>query len=300
MVARMSSVLILTVLATLQTSSQAQQSTASDLTRMLNGAPPAATRPLPSSAETPVVSVPPLSDAVPRTVTAPSPLMSAPNARPVGPSSASAPPRSQPLAPSGTGGTASNAAGGSAPGAPDTVAPPRVEPPPAGVASAATQPPRTPAANPAPSTVLPPSSTGTVASEAVVAAEPVEPPPPPVTVLTPAAISALPFSLDLPSGVTMTTGRPGPNFTVWTVRRGERSLVMIYAGPTSQFPIYSGEMIEAGGRTSIVATEERGRVALEHLFTRTTAPREIHAWITSVEGEDRLLAEQIAQSIDPR
>jgi hypothetical protein len=41
-------------------------------------------------------------------------------------------------------------------------------------------------------------------------------------------------------------------------------------------------------------------VALEHLFTRTTAPQEIHVWITSVEGPDRLLAERIAQGIDVR
>ncbi|WP_156320350.1 hypothetical protein [Brevundimonas sp. AAP58] len=132
------------------------------------------------------------------------------------------------------------------------------------------------------------------------AAEPAEPAPPPVTVLTPAAIAALPFALDLPNGVTMTTGRPGPNFTIWTVRRGERSLVTIYAGPASQFPIYSGEMMEVGGRTSIVASEEGRRVAVEHLFVRTATPQEIHTWISSVEGEDRSLAERIAQSIDPR
>jgi hypothetical protein len=119
-------------------------------------------------------------------------------------------------------------------------------------------------------------------------------------VLNASAIAALPFSVDLPAGVTVTTGRPGPNFTVWTVRRGERSLVMINAGPVSQFPIYSGEMVEAGGRASIVANEEGRRVALEHLFTRTAAPNEIHVWITSVEGQDRLLAERIAQSVDPR
>lgn len=121
-----------------------------------------------------------------------------------------------------------------------------------------------------------------------------------MTVLTPAAIAALPFALDLPSGVTVTTGRPGPNFTIWTVRKGEQPLVMVYGGPASQFPIYSGEMVEAGGRTSIVATEEGRRVALEHLFTRSAAPQEIHVWITSVEGPDRVLAERIAQSIDPR
>ena len=114
------------------------------------------------------------------------------------------------------------------------------------------------------------------------------------------AIAALPFRLELPAGASVTTGRPGPDFKVWTVRRGDRSLVMIYAGPVSQFPIYSGEMVEAGGRASIVANEEGRRIALEHLFTRTAAPTEIHVWIASVEGQDRLLAERIAQSVDPR
>jgi hypothetical protein len=50
----------------------------------------------------------------------------------------------------------------------------------------------------------------------------------------------------------------------------------------------------------VVATEDGRRVALEHLFTRTTAPAEVHVWITSVEGADRALAEQIGQSIDVR
>ncbi len=75
---------------------------------------------------------------------------------------------------------------------------------------------------------------------------------------------------------------------------------MIYAGPASQFPIYSGEMVEAGGRASVVATEDGRRVALEHLFTRPTAPQEVHVWITSVDGADRTLAEQIGQSVDVR
>lgn len=144
----------------------------------------------------------------------------------------------------------------------------------------------------------PTTPSATVPSAAPVGlAEPASPPP---TVLTPSAIAALPFSLELPAGVTVTSGRPGPNFNVWTVRRAGRSLVMIYAGPISQFPIYSGEMIEAGGRASIVTSEEGRRVALEHLFTRTAAPQEIHVWIASVEGQDRLLAERIAQSVDPR
>ncbi len=75
---------------------------------------------------------------------------------------------------------------------------------------------------------------------------------------------------------------------------------MVYAGPASQFPIYSGEMVEAGGRASVVATEDGHRVALEHLFSRQTAPREVHVWITSVDGADRTLAERIGQSIDVR
>lgn len=75
---------------------------------------------------------------------------------------------------------------------------------------------------------------------------------------------------------------------------------MIYAGPASQFPLYSGEMVNAGGRASVVATEDGRRIALEHLFTRQTAPAEIHVWVASVEGADRLLAEQIGQSVDAR
>ncbi len=121
-----------------------------------------------------------------------------------------------------------------------------------------------------------------------------------MTVLDSAAIAALPFKVDLPAGMTITTGRPGSDFNIWTVRRGALSLAMIYAGPASQFPIYSGEMIEAGGRASIVSVEDGRRVALEHLFTRGTAPREIHVWMSSVEGADRALAERIAQSVDVR
>lgn len=121
-----------------------------------------------------------------------------------------------------------------------------------------------------------------------------------MTVLDAPAIRALPFTVDLPQGVTVTTGRPGPNFTIWTIRRGQTPLVMVYAGPASQFPIYSGQMVETTGRASVVATEDGRRVALEHLFTRTTAPTEVHVWVTSVEGADRALAERIGQSVDVR
>ena len=75
---------------------------------------------------------------------------------------------------------------------------------------------------------------------------------------------------------------------------------MIYAGPASQFPIYDGQMIEAAGRASVVVTEDNRRLALEHLFQRPTAPREVHVWVASVEGADRDAAERIAQSIDLR
>jgi hypothetical protein len=119
-------------------------------------------------------------------------------------------------------------------------------------------------------------------------------------VLDAAARAALPFAVELPAGFQIVTGRPGPDFKIYTIRRGERSFVMVYAGPASQFPIYSGEQVEAGGRVSVVATEDGQRHAMEHLFQRETAPREVHIWTMSLEGADRALAEQIAQSIDVR
>lgn len=113
-------------------------------------------------------------------------------------------------------------------------------------------------------------------------------------------MAALPFRIDLPQGFTVTRGRPGPDFDVYSVRRGERSFVMIYTGPSSQFPIYTGETVQAAGRTSVVVVENGRRHAMEHLFQRGTAPREIHVWVSSLEGADAATAEQIAQSVDPR
>src|SRR5690606_3658708 len=99
-----------------------------------------------------------------------------------------------------------------------------------------------------------------------------EAPPPPsvpaVTVLDAAARAALPFSVDLPAGFELVTGRPGPDFRIYTIRRGDRSFAMVYAGPASQFPIYSGEVLEAGGRATVVSTEDGMRHAREHLFQR--------------------------------
>ncbi|MBU3972348.1 MAG: hypothetical protein KKE42_00965, partial [Alphaproteobacteria bacterium] len=132
---------------------------------------------------------------------------------------------------------------------------------------------------------------------------PAAPPPaaaPTVTVLDAAARAALPFTADLPAGFEIVSGRPGPDFRIYTIRRGGQSFVMVYTGPASQFPIYSGQMVEAGGRASIVATEDGQRHAMEHLFQRPTAPQEVHVWTMSLDGADRALAEQIAQSVDVR
>ena len=113
-------------------------------------------------------------------------------------------------------------------------------------------------------------------------------------------MAALPFTVKLPAGFQVTSGRPGPNFNVYTVRRGNQPFVMIYAGPTSQFPIYSGEIVQAAGRASVVTVEGSQRRAVEHLFQRPTAPGEVHIWVSSLEGADRLIAELIAQSVDVR
>ena len=130
------------------------------------------------------------------------------------------------------------------------------------------------------------------------------PPPPPavstVAVLDAAARAALPFAVDLPRGFEIVTGRPGPNFKIYTIRRGERSFVMVYAGPNSQFPIYSGDQVEIPGRSSIVSTEDGERHAMEHLFRRSTDPLEVHVWTMTLDGADRTLAEQIAQSVQAR
>ena len=140
----------------------------------------------------------------------------------------------------------------------------------------------------------------TVALETLEAPAPSPPAAPAVTVLDSAARAALPFTADLPPGFEIVTGRPGPDFRIYTIRRGAQSFVMVYAGPASQFPIYSGQMVEAGGRASILATEDGVRHAVEHLFQRPTTPSEVHIWTMSLDGADRNMAEQIAQSVDVR
>jgi len=118
--------------------------------------------------------------------------------------------------------------------------------------------------------------------------------------LSAAAVAALPFRIDLPSGVQLFEGRGAPNSHVYSVRRAGKTLAMIYAGPSSQFPIYDGEQVTAAGRVSVVVPEGTRRIAMEHLFQQPTAPNEIHIWLMSLDGADRDAAERIAQSLDPK
>ncbi|WP_156796127.1 hypothetical protein [Brevundimonas subvibrioides] len=241
-----------------------------DLTRMLNGAPPVAT-----SAPRPTA---PATQPAPRPANAPA-------------TSASATPTTRPA-------TAPVVSSGTTPVAPATSSAPVRAPAPSGTTATPRPAPTPGPANPTPTTTPTTAPAPAPTGEAVVA--PVEPPPPAPVALDARAVAALPFTVSLPTGFSITTGRPGPDFNIYTIRRGGQPFVMVYAGSASQFPIYSGEMVEAGGRASVVANEEGRRVALEHLFTRTAAPTEIHVWITSLDGADRLLAEQIGQSVDAR
>ena len=251
---------------------------ASDLTRDLNSGPPA---PAAYIAPAPALVVVPAPPAARPTTPAPSPAASV--ARPV---VASAPNLS--------------ASGATPP--PSGSTPARVMPIPASPSAPPSTAPITPS-EPRPVAIPTPLLSAPAVSPVPAPAPPPVPPPPSVstiTVLDAATRAALPFSVTLPTGFEIVTGRPGPDFRIYTIRRGEQSFVMVYAGPASQFPIYSGQMVETGGRASIISTEEGVRHAMEHLFQRPDAPREVHVWTMSLDGGDRALAEQIAQSVDIR
>jgi hypothetical protein len=224
--------------ASAQTAPQTAPAGGSDITRMLNGGPPAATAPAPAPA--PVRTSPPTSTPAAATPTTPQ--------RP----------------------------------APSTSAAPAVT---------------SPRPSAAPPTSAPGATTTPVAEEE---AEAAPPPPPPWTLLDPAATAALPFRAELPTGFAITEGRPGPDFHVYTIRRGEQPFVMVYVGDYSQFPIYDGELVQAGGRASIVLTEEGRRIAVEHLFDRQASPTQVHVWLASLDPADRAVAERIGQSVDIR
>ena len=189
-------------------------------------------------------------------------------------------------------------------------APPAATGPAATPAPASTQ--AAPGRSVAPSTVVAPaprpapaqaSQTSTArpvqaATPAPVAPAPAAPPSP--TALSAAAIAALPFRIDLPSGVQLIEGRGAADARIWSARKGGKTLAMIYAGPSSQFPIYDGEQVTAAGRVSVIVPEGPRRIAMEHLFQRPVAPTEIHVWLMSLDGADRDAAERLAQSIDPK
>ena len=129
---------------------------------------------------------------------------------------------------------------------------------------------------------------------------PVAPAAPAPRALSAAAVAALPFRIDLPSGFQLFEGRGAPDSHVYSVRRAGKTFAMIYTGSSSQFPIYDGEQVTAAGRVSVVVPEGTRRIAMEHLFQQPTAPNEIHVWLMSLEGADRDAAERIAQSLDPK
>lgn len=267
----------------------------SSLTRDLNSGPPAPATYL-APAPAPVTAVEP--EAAPAT---PPPAATAtPEPRPVPtptqPPSTSAPPTpvlppSQPFTP------------------PPGVMRPRLTPIPTDPAPAPRMVPITPPAgsavtapSPRPSEPFTPPGTARPPAPSVPLEElaPAPPAAPAITVLDSAARAALPFTADLPPGFEIVTGRPGPDFRIYTIRRGGQSFVMVYTGPASQFPIYSGQMVEAGGRASILSNVDGTRRAVEHLFQRSATPAEIHIWTMSLDGAERDLAEQIAQSVDVR
>lgn len=258
----MKTVLLASVLLIVPASALAQSPTAEDLTRMLNGAPPAARPAQPQPQTQPVA---------PRSTPAPAPV--SPRAT-VAPASTAAPnPAQRPVQPPASATVAPRPA-------PAQAQPPVRAP----VVSTPAAPTRSPPAAPEPSRA--PSATPAPAAGAVA--------------LTPAAVAALPFRIDLSSGFQLFENRGAADAHVWSVRRAGKTFAMIYAGPASQFPIYDGEQVTAAGRTTVIVPEGARRIAMEHLFQRPSAPAEIHVWLMSLDGADRDAAERIAQSVDPK
>lgn len=142
-----------------------------------------------------------------------------------------------------------------------------------------------------PQAVTPP-----VTAAPAVTTAPAAPAPAPLTL---AERRALPFRIDLPADGALFAGRSGPDFDIYSVRREGRGLLMIYVGPTPDFPIYTGEERQRAGRRSIVVTEDGKTLALEHLF-RLRDGVQIHIWVSAVTDEDRALADAIGHTIEPR
>lgn len=257
----MSMIVLAAVLLSSQAASPPARS-ATDLTRDLNSAPPAAV-PTPR---------PPVEEPAPAR---PAPTTTAPAAQTTPPART----RPAPAPQAGTGSSLTR----------DLNSGPAATPPVTPTRPAAT---RTPTPTPAPA----PSA---AAAQPAAASSPSTPP-----ASTPAApadpLAALPFRIDLPEGFTIEPSEAGPQAKVYAVKRDGRSFVMIYQGPASQFPIYDGQLIDAGGRASVVIEEDGRRRAVEHLFAKDLESRETHVWLSYLEGPDSAQAEQIAQSVEPR
>ncbi|MET3836397.1 hypothetical protein ABIB58_001739 [Brevundimonas sp. UYEF29] len=254
-----------------QTTTPPAQRPGSNLTRDLNSAPPSG-----------LATSPAASTAAPTPTLTPGPTAGATQALPPIGQTPAASPRPAP-------------ATSSAPRTTQTL-PPIGQSPAATTRPATATRPQTPASTTTAPQATTPQPTPQPTPTAPAATPPAAAPAP--AALNAAAIAALPFSIQLPAGLTITPARAGANASIYRVQRGDQTLLMIYAGPSSQFPIYDGETVRAGGRASVVVTEGSRRLAMEHLFQRAADPREIHVWIASVEGADRDLAERIGQSID--
>jgi hypothetical protein len=273
------------------------QRSASDLTRDLNSGPPfavpapsqtAPTQPAPTqAAPTQAASPPVLRPTTPVQTPAPAAPPSSRQTRDLNTAPSSAV-RPATIAPA----PVASSVAGSAPTTPIAPGPQTAAPRPVVATPPVVRP---PAAQPAPSRPAP-----TPVQPQPSVAEAPAPHAAALRGLDAAGIAALPFRLDLPVGAILTQARAGADAFIYSVRQNDRVLVMIYAGPASQFPIYDGQMIRAGGRATVVVTEDGRRLAMEHLFQRAIAPQEIHVWVAAAEGADRDLGERIAQSVDAR
>ncbi|HEV7352171.1 MAG TPA: hypothetical protein VGN74_03480 [Brevundimonas sp.] len=267
--------------------------TAEELTRDLNSGPPfptparpapaASPAPTPTPTPTPSPAPNPTADALTRDLNTRPPAAAA--TRPVTPAPAAVVPTPAPAV------------------APPVRAAPAATPPAREAAPVAAAPAVTPAAAPLTAPVREGAATpeAAPAPTPTPAPTPAPPPAPTLRALDAAAIGRLPFALTLPAGTEIIETPSGQSFDTWAVRRGETTLLRLYAGPASQFPIYDGEVRTVGERSTVVVTDGAARRAMEHLFERDGAtPREIHVLVATLTGGDLALAEAIGQSVDPR
>ncbi|MFC5372658.1 hypothetical protein ACFPIF_08855 [Brevundimonas faecalis] len=281
-----------------QTSAQGRASpTAEELTRMLNGAPPAPARPAPA-AQAPVAALAPTRPAA-VTPTQPQSRTPAPAATSPRPTAPAARPQTQAQPPAAT-------RPAPAPSAPVTATRPQTPPvqtPPAqtpAVQTPAVRAPATPAPRPQPAPAPPPQTAPAPTMPAPTPSAAPAPAPAAPAALSAAARAALPFTVDLPAGFQLFESRAAPGSHVYSARKAGKTYLMIYVGPSSQFPIYDGEQVTAAGRVSVVVTEGTRRIAMEHLFQQSRDPAEIHVWLMGLDGADRDEAERIAQTLDPK